>query len=72
MSSRGSGRQAQSLRPVHAWSSHAADAFRYLAHGLPGTAALTPRPRVSVLQVMYNFTAPVRRGVGPGPGSDRM
>jgi hypothetical protein len=35
-------------RPVHDWNSHWGDAFRYIAHGLPGPAARTPRPRVTV------------------------
>jgi phage terminase large subunit len=35
-------RQAFSQRPVHDWTSHAADAFRYLAMGLRA-----PRPRAS-------------------------
>lgn len=37
-------RKIFSPRPVHDWTSHAADAFRYLARGLPQTA-LEPRPR---------------------------
>ena len=28
--------KAYKARPVHDWSSHGADAFRYLATGLPG------------------------------------
>ena len=63
-------RQAQSLRPVHDWSSHGADAFQYLAQGLPGLTALTPRPRVTVPQVQYSFTTPARRAIGPGPGGE--
>ena len=55
-------RQAQGLRPVHDWSSHGADAFRYLAHGLPA-GALRPRPRVSVPTPTYDFTSNAR---GPG------
>jgi hypothetical protein len=66
-------RQTQSLRPAHDWSSHGADAFRYLAQGLPGTAALRPRPKVTVPLPGYSFTGsaptPARRVVGPGPGS---
>jgi len=61
-------RQAQSLRPVHDWSSHAADAFRYLAHGLPA-GALTPRPRVTVRLMHYSWTTPPRSVIGPGPGA---
>jgi phage terminase large subunit len=64
-------RQAQGLRPVHDWSSHGADAFRYLAHGLPA-GTLTPRPRVTVPLVQYSWTTPARRVGGAGPGSERL
>ncbi len=36
-------RKIYSARPRHDWSSHAADAFRYLARGLPDGAAAPPR-----------------------------
>jgi phage terminase large subunit len=69
-------RQVHGLRPVHDWSSDAADAFRYLALGLglpPSSGSLgAPRPRVTVPPVQYSFTTPARRGIGPGPGSDRL
>jgi phage terminase large subunit len=32
-------RQTLSQRPIHDWTSHAADAFRYLAMGLKETKA---------------------------------
>ena len=36
-------RKIYSARPRHDWASHAADAFRYLARGLPDGAAAQPR-----------------------------
>jgi hypothetical protein len=36
-------RKIYSARPRHDWTSHAADAFRYLARGLPEGGALQPR-----------------------------
>jgi hypothetical protein len=59
------------LTPRKDWASHGSDAFRYLAMGVR-PATLAPRPRVSVPQVMYSFTTPARRLVGPGPGSDQL
>jgi hypothetical protein len=62
-------RQAQSLRPVHDCSSHAADAFRYLAHSLPA-GTLRSRPRVTVSLMHYSWTTPSRGSVvEPGPGA---
>jgi phage terminase large subunit len=64
-------RKTFALTPRKDWASHGSDAFRYLAMGVR-PATLAPRPRVSVPQVMYSFTTPARRLVGPGPGSDQL
>jgi phage terminase large subunit len=57
-------RQTQSLRPVHDWSSDGADAFRYLAQGLPSGAALAPRPKITIPLPSDGFT---RRASTPAP-----
>jgi hypothetical protein len=57
-------------RPRHDWASHASDALRYLAQGIPGVAAPSPGRPVRVPMPAYDFTAPARRLVGPGPGSE--
>jgi hypothetical protein len=57
-------------RPRHDWASHASDALRYLAQGIPGVAAPSPGRPVRVPMPAYDFTAPARRVVGPGPGSE--
>jgi phage terminase large subunit len=64
------GKKTFALRPRHDWASHASDAFRYLAQGIPGVAAPVPERPVRVPMPGYNFTAPARRVAGPGPGSE--
>jgi hypothetical protein len=59
-------------RPRHDWASHAADALRYLAQGIPGVAAPSPGRPVRVPMPAYDFTAPARRLIGLGPGSELL
>jgi len=55
--------------PVHDWSSHASDAFRYLAIGLGRHEAKDRRQRYGLRSTWAH--SPAARGLAFGPGRDR-